>query len=146
MKLKNIWVSLLVVILLAAVGWIYYELFFTNFHTVVENRFYRSRQLSKSNLEKVIAKYHIRTIVNLRCNSQDDNFDQEIKGEIEVAERLGISYFCFELVSKYEADPKNMKLSVNSPIGRALLGHKKGDAVEVEVPVGKIVYKIIRVK
>ena len=46
------------------------------------------------------------------------------------------------IVGEYEADPLNGKYSVTSPIGKALLGKKAGDMIEVEIPAGKIVYQI----
>ena len=49
----------------------------------------------------------------------------------------------FNIVGEWEADPKNKKISHESPLGKALLGKKVGDKVEVEAPVGKIVYKIL---
>jgi len=52
----------------------------------------------------------------------------------------------FQIVGEFEADPLNKKLSHTSPIGQALLGKKPGDWVEVEVPAGKIKYKIVEIK
>ena len=52
----------------------------------------------------------------------------------------------FEIVGDFEADPLNKKLSHTSPIGQALTGKKVGDWVEVEVPAGKIKYKIVGIK
>ena len=52
----------------------------------------------------------------------------------------------FTIVGDYETDPVNGKLSSSSPIGKALLGRKIGDEVEIEVPAGKIKYKIIEIK
>ena len=46
------------------------------------------------------------------------------------------------IVGSTEANPDEGKISDQSPIGKALLGRKKGDEVEVQVPSGKIVYKI----
>jgi transcription elongation factor GreA len=42
----------------------------------------------------------------------------------------------FEIVGPAEADPTEAKLSNESPIGKALLGHKKGEVVTVETPRG----------
>jgi transcription elongation factor GreA len=42
----------------------------------------------------------------------------------------------FQLVGSAEADPAESKLSNESPIGKALIGHKRGDVVTVEVPRG----------
>jgi len=52
----------------------------------------------------------------------------------------------FHIVGEYEADPMNKKLSHTSPIGKALIGKKVGDIVEVEIPAGKIQYKILEIK
>jgi transcription elongation factor GreA len=43
----------------------------------------------------------------------------------------------YSIVGSTEADPGNNKLSNESPVGKALLGHKKGDAVDVTLPNGK---------
>ena len=42
----------------------------------------------------------------------------------------------FQIVGSAEADPADSKLSNESPIGKALIGHKRGDVVTVEVPRG----------
>jgi len=51
----------------------------------------------------------------------------------------------FHIVGEYEADPATDKLSMTSPIGKALLGKKTGEIVEVEVPAGKTKYKILEI-
>ncbi|KKU44030.1 MAG: Transcription elongation factor GreA [Berkelbacteria bacterium GW2011_GWA2_46_7] len=51
----------------------------------------------------------------------------------------------FELVGPTESDPSKGKISVDSPVGKALLGHKAKDTVSVETPDGKIQYKIVSV-
>jgi len=52
----------------------------------------------------------------------------------------------FQIVGEFEADPMNKKLSQNSPIGQALINKKVGDSVEVNIPAGKIQYKILEIK
>lgn len=49
------------------------------------------------------------------------------------------------LVGAPEADPKVRKISYESPLGKALMGKKAGDKVEMEAPDGKIVYTILSV-
>ena len=49
------------------------------------------------------------------------------------------------IVGEYEADPMNKKLSATSPIGKALLGKKLGDIIEIVVPSGKITYNILEI-
>lgn len=52
----------------------------------------------------------------------------------------------FMLVGEWEADPKEKKISHESPLGKALMGKKVGDKVEVEAPAGKIIYKILGIE
>ena len=49
------------------------------------------------------------------------------------------------IVGSTEADPLEHKISNESPIGRALLGRKKGDIVEVPTPAGKFKYEVLKV-
>lgn len=52
----------------------------------------------------------------------------------------------FYVVGEFEADPQKKKLSHSSPIGKALLGKKVGDMVEINVPAGRIKYKILEIR
>ena len=52
----------------------------------------------------------------------------------------------FQVVGDDEADIKQGKLSVNSPIARGLIGKMEGDEVAVDTPGGTVVYEIIKVK
>lgn len=58
-----------------------------------------------------------------------------IKGKKEV----------FTVVGEWEADPKDKKISHESPLGKALIGKKIGEKVEVEAPAGKLSYTIVSV-
>lgn len=52
----------------------------------------------------------------------------------------------YSLVGTVEADPSKNKISNESPVGKAIIGQKKGAVVEVEAPVGHIKYEIVDVK
>ena len=52
----------------------------------------------------------------------------------------------FTIVGARESDPMNNKISNESPIGVALLGHKKGETVSVEAPDGAYELKILEIK
>ena len=54
-----------------------------------------------------------------------------------------ITYF---LVGPYEADIKKNKVSVQSPLGRALIGKTEGDTAEVTAPGGGKAYEVLKVK
>ena len=51
----------------------------------------------------------------------------------------------YKIVGEYEADVKKGKISITSPIARALIGKKKGDSVEVATPKGAKGYEILKV-
>ncbi len=51
----------------------------------------------------------------------------------------------YQIVGENEADVKSGKVSITSPIARALIGKKKGDAIEVNTPGGGKSYEILKV-
>lgn len=51
----------------------------------------------------------------------------------------------YTLVSEPEADFSQDRISVTSPVGRSLLGHKKNEIVEIKVPAGILKYKILKI-
>jgi len=52
----------------------------------------------------------------------------------------------YYMVGAKEADPRNSKISNESPIGKALMEHKVGDVVEAETPGGKLKFKILKIE
>lgn len=52
----------------------------------------------------------------------------------------------YTVVGEWEADPMNKKISHESPLGKALLGKKVGEQVEVEAPAGILHYKILHIE
>jgi len=52
----------------------------------------------------------------------------------------------YTIVGPQEANPAKGLISNESPIGEALLGHEKGDEIEIDTPVGKQTYKILELK
>ena len=51
----------------------------------------------------------------------------------------------YQIVGFTQADPVNGKISDESPVGKALMGHKVGEIVEVEAPMGKIQFEILEI-
>ena len=54
--------------------------------------------------------------------------------------------FEYRIVGSAEADPADNKLSNESPVGKAILGKKKGETVEVTAPRGALKFKILEIK
>ena len=48
----------------------------------------------------------------------------------------------YKIVSTAESDPIEGRISDDSPLGKALLGHRKGDSINVETPVGIVRYTV----
>ena len=53
--------------------------------------------------------------------------------------------FTYTIVGFAQADPASGKISDESPVGKALIGHKKGDKVTIEVPAGTLEFKIVEI-
>ena len=79
----------------------------------------------------------------------EDDVQQE--GVISVGSLVKVRDIEFDEISEYrlvgtvEADPMNNRISNESPVGRALLGHKAGETVNVEVPAGIIKMEILEI-
>ncbi len=72
-------------------------------------------------------------------------------GTIDIGARITIqegSYpeETYHLVGAVEANPREGKISNESPMGKALMGHRAGDTVEYESPGGKMTVKIVKVE
>jgi len=52
----------------------------------------------------------------------------------------------YQLIGPYESDPENGKISVTSPIGKALIGKEQGDEVKVKSPMGIQEFEIVEIK
>ncbi|MCM8786676.1 MAG: transcription elongation factor GreA [Candidatus Omnitrophica bacterium] len=51
----------------------------------------------------------------------------------------------YKLVGQDEAVPEEGLISISSPVGKALLGHKEADIVTIDIPCGTLKYKIIKI-
>lgn len=64
----------------------------------------------------------------------------------KVTVKVGGSEVVFNVVGEWEADPMQKKISHESPLGKALIGKKVGDKVDVEAPAGKVAYEILAIE
>ncbi len=77
----------------------------------------------------------------IKSSKNSKNVDLGTQVTVDVAGKQ----HTFFIVGEFEADPIQKKISYDSPIGKALMGKKIGDEVEVEAPVGKVIYKIVKI-
>ena len=93
-----------------------------------------------SELESVIA--HAEIIDESKLSGKEIKFGATVKIEDETTGE----YSTYKLVGEYEMDIDNNKISINSPLARALIGKTKKDIVEVNSPKGTKTYTVIEVK
>ena len=61
----------------------------------------------------------------------DEEFDEELE---------------YKILGTTESNPAKGVISNHSPVGSALIGHKKGDVISVKLPTGTVKYKILEIK
>lgn len=109
-----------------------------------ENATYQTAKEEQAFVEGRIAEleeiFRNSTVVDSHGGKAEVQIGSKIKVHIEGTEQT------FWLVGSGEADPANGRISHESPIGQALIGKKAGDEIEVDAPVGKIIYKILKVE
>ena len=91
----------------------------------LEDRLKSSRVVNKKEISKDVVS--IGSHVKLR--------DMDAKQTIE-----------YHIVGSAEANPAEYKLSNESPVGKAIIGKKKGEVVEVSAPRGSLKFKIMEIK
>ncbi len=69
-----------------------------------------------------------------------------VGSKVKIKDIKGKTTLEFTIVGSPETDPLSGKISRNSPLGKALLGKKKGEVVSVKVPAGLVKYKILKVE
>lgn len=92
--------------------------------------------MTEAKIREIQAILNQAQIIKKNKNSSIVLFGSKIKVAINGNEKE------YEIVGANEASPLEGKISNESPLGRAFLGRKVGDSVEVEVPAGKITYTI----
>ena len=111
-----------------------------------ENAEYDAAKEAQGMLEMQIAKLE-NTLANARIinESELDNSKVLVLSNVEVKNKANSAVMTYKLVAQSEADLKTGKISVESPIGRGLLGKEVGDVTDINVPNGSIQLEIISI-
>lgn len=111
-----------------------------------ENAEYDAAKEEQGHLEARIAKMEA-TISNARLvdEKQVDSSKAYILSNVRVRNHKTGSEQTYKLVSAHEANLREGKISVRSPIGKGLLGREVGDVVEVDVPAGTVKLEILEI-
>ncbi|WP_127846748.1 transcription elongation factor GreA [Psychroflexus aestuariivivens] len=111
-----------------------------------ENAEYDAAKEAQGMLEMRIAKLE-EVVANARVidESQLDTSKVLIHSNVRLKNLKMDKEMTYKLVAQSEADLKSGKISVDSPIGKGLLGKKAGDTAKIDVPNGVIEFEILEV-
>src|SRR5210317_2056078 len=111
-----------------------------------ENAEYDAAKEAQGLLEMRIAKLE-ETLSNARLidESQLDTSKALVLSTVTIKNKLNGQQMTYTLVAESEADLKSGKISVNSPIGKGLLGKSVGDIAEIQVPNGTLQFEIVEI-
>ena len=111
-----------------------------------ENAEYDAAKEAQGMLEMKIAKLED-TLANARLidESQLDNSKVLVLSTVKIKNQTNGMVMTYTLVADGEADLKSGKISVNSPIGKGLLGKSVGEVADIKVPNGIMKFDILEI-
>ena len=111
-----------------------------------ENAEYHAAKDAQGLLEMKIAKMED-LLVNSRIldESKVDASKVAVMSKVKLKNLNTKSELNYLLVAENEADLKSGKISVSSPIGKGLLGKKKGEVAEIQVPAGTLKLQVMEI-
>ncbi|MHC1778205.1 MAG: transcription elongation factor GreA [Lentimicrobium sp.] len=111
-----------------------------------ENAEYDAAKNAQGMLELKISKLQ-ETIRNAKIidESKLDISKVLILTKVKIRNTRNDATMVYSLVPENEADLKQGKISVNSPIAKGLLGKSVGDSVDIQVPAGKMTFEIVEI-
>ena len=109
-----------------------------------ENAEYDAAREAQGLLEMRIAKLED-TLANARVidESKIDKSKVQILSKVTLLNHNTKKQMAYTIVAEHEANLREGKLAIGTPIAKALLGHKTGDRIDVEVPAGMIHFEIL---
>lgn len=114
------------------------------FGDLSENSEYNEAKDEQARLERRIAEVE-NILQNAELIKKSSQKDEVNIGSTVSVEKNGDAKIAYTIVGSEEANPDEGKISNESIVGGALLGHKVGDKIDVETPNGKNSYKIISI-
>lgn len=113
---------------------------------LTENAEYDAAKEAQGMLEFKIQKLE-EALSNSRVldDSKIDPSKVQILSKVKIKNKANNVVQTYTLVSEAEANLKEGKISINTPIAKGLLGKKTGDIVEIQVPNGKFTFEIIEI-
>ncbi|MDD5635809.1 MAG: transcription elongation factor GreA [Atribacterota bacterium] len=117
------------------------------FGEIAENAEYRSAKNEQAFIEgRILTLEKVIENCELIDTSKNDQTVVSPGSKIVVEDIKKKEKIEYTLVDYIESDPSSGKISITSPIGKAVLGRKVGDKVKIRVPAGSLNYKILNIK
>ncbi len=117
------------------------------FGDIAENAEYDDAKNEQAMVEHRIAQLEERLIAARVISKGDVKKDVvSVGSRVKLRDIVAKKTFEYHIVGSAEANPVENKLSNESPVGKAILGKKKGETVEVAAPRGSFKYKILEIK
>jgi len=111
-----------------------------------ENAEYDAAKDAQGHLEAKIAQLEdLMSGARLLDETKIDTSIVSILSKVTIKNKKNGAAFTYMLVSEEEADLKAGKISTQSPIGKGLLGKKKGDSAKIKTPAGDIEFEIVSI-
>ena len=117
------------------------------FGDIAENAEYDDAKNEQAMLEHKIAQLEERLLSARVITKKEISKDTvSVGSKVRIRDVAAKQTFEYHIVGSAEANPAENKLSNESPVGKAIMGHKKGDVVEVAAPRGSMKFKILEIK
>jgi len=117
------------------------------FGDIAENAEYDDAKNEQAMLEHKIAQLEDRLLTARVITKKEILKDAvSVGSHVRLRDMQANKTFEYHIVGSAEANPTENKLSNESPVGKAIMGHKKGDVVEVTAPRGALKFKIMEIK
>jgi len=117
------------------------------FGDIAENAEYDAAKNEQAMLEARIAKLEEQLVAARVIEKREISKDVVSLGsKVRLRDLDAKQTVEYQIVGSAEANPAASKLSNESPVGKAIIGHKKGETVEVTTPRGSLKYKILEIK
>jgi transcription elongation factor GreA len=111
-----------------------------------ENAEYDAAKDAQGHLEAKIAQMEdVLSNARLLDESKIDTSSVSILSKVTIKNKKNGASVTYMLVSEEEADLKSGKISTQSPIGKGLLGKKKGDFAKIKTPAGEMEFEIVSI-
>ena len=111
-----------------------------------ENAEYHAAKEAQGHLEARIARLEeVAGNARILDESQLDKSKVLILSKVKIKNTANGKTMKYMLVAENESDLKAGKISVDSPIGKGLLGKKQGDTAEIQIPNGIVTFEIVEI-